>query len=64
VALLGDAAFDIADLRRPCVTRFLQTDTDGAGNEGSLNVPTGMPKRIDPISRVQQTVAPQFGQKW
>jgi 2-hydroxychromene-2-carboxylate isomerase len=38
-------------------------DLDGAGNEGSLNVPTGMPKRIDPISRAQQTVTPQFGQK-
>ncbi len=43
--------------------RFLQNDTDGAGNDGSLNVPTGMPKRIDPMSRVQQTVTPQFGQK-
>jgi hypothetical protein len=30
------------------------TDRVGAGNEGSLNVPTGMPKRVDPASRVQQ----------
>jgi hypothetical protein len=41
-----------------------QKDTDGAGNEGSLNAPTGTPNRVEPVSRVQQTVTPQVGQKW
>ena len=43
---------------------FSQTDTDGAGNDGSLNAPTGIPNRVEPVSRVQQTVTPQVGQKW
>ena len=37
---------------------------DGAGNDGSLNNPTGIPNRVEPVSRVQQTVVPQVGQKW
>jgi len=41
-----------------------QKDTDGAGNDGSLNAPTGIPNRVEPVSRVQQTVTPQVGQKW
>ena len=44
--------------------RFSQTDSDGAGNDGSLNAPTGIPKRVEPVSFVQQTVEPQVGQKW
>ena len=43
---------------------FSQTDSDGAGNDGSLNAPTGIPNRVEPVSRVQQTVTPQVGQKW
>src|SRR6266446_2722372 len=43
---------------------FSQKDTDGAGNDGSLNAPTGIPNRVEPVSRVQQTVTPQVGQKW
>jgi hypothetical protein len=43
---------------------FSQTDSDGAGNDGSLNAPTGIPNRVEPVSRVQQTVDPQVGQKW
>src|SRR5215470_11944533 len=43
---------------------FSQTDTDGAGNDGSLNAPTGIPNRVEPVSRVQQIVTPQVGQKW
>jgi hypothetical protein len=42
---------------------FSQTDSDGAGNDGSLNAPTGIPNRVEPVSRVQQTVTPQVGQK-
>jgi hypothetical protein len=42
---------------------FSQTDSDGAGNDGSLNNPTGIPNRVPPVSRVQQTVTPQVGQK-
>src|SRR5215831_10647214 len=41
-----------------------QKDTDGAGNDGSLNAPIGIPNRVEPVSRVQQTVAPQVGRKW
>ena len=41
-----------------------QRETEGAGNDGSLNAPTGMPNRVEPVSRVQQTVTPQVGQKW
>jgi hypothetical protein len=41
-----------------------QKDADGAGNDGSLNAPTGIPNRVEPVSRVQQIVTPQVGQKW